>query len=251
MKIIGFSNKFYTLWEVTTSVTQLAPSHSRVITRYEYIKNISMDIDVVSVKYPGVMIDESLNGKTKSWESSKDVWEDLDVFRFGKYKYENIDENGDTRYISWYWTNIYDEHKAYVSCLLERRGYEVRRYDNGEEYLMSPEDLEKEQKELEEFYEIADMIFEKKEFEFTPKSNLHEDGNYCLKGHVVFHFPEIKRYCYEGYDFYLPVMDKKAKRIKNKTIVVKEYKYSKIGKTTIQVDVSKFEIKKQPKTEVA
>ena len=46
MKVIGFANKFYTLWDVTSKVVESKYSKDTLVTN-TYIKNISMDIDKV------------------------------------------------------------------------------------------------------------------------------------------------------------------------------------------------------------
>ena len=46
MKVIGFANKFYTLWEVTEGTTPSEINGMSVNTiHYEYIKNISFDLE--------------------------------------------------------------------------------------------------------------------------------------------------------------------------------------------------------------
>ena len=67
MKVIGFANKFYTLWNVTSKVVESKYSKDTLVTN-TYIKNISMDIDKVKELYPDVEIDESLRGHSCTFE---------------------------------------------------------------------------------------------------------------------------------------------------------------------------------------
>ena len=106
MKVIGFANKFYTLWEVTEETRDLGNGRSYLITHYTYIKNISFDKETALSKYPGISIDENLKGHTESWSSKKEIWDNVNTFRFGKYAYKNIEEVNDVSYTEWYWANI-------------------------------------------------------------------------------------------------------------------------------------------------
>ena len=142
---IGFANKFYTLWNITEEIKSLGNGCNYVVTHYTYIKNISFDKETALTKYPNATLDENLRGKTASWSSQpKEVWTNVNCFRFGKYKYQVIDST-DINYLEWYWDQLpLGDHKDYVSSYLEGLGYEIRSWDNGNQYLMSSEDLENE-----------------------------------------------------------------------------------------------------------
>ena len=91
---IGFSNKYYTLWQIEEETRPLGNGCNYVVTHYYYIKNISFDKDKALAKYPNASLDENLRGKTASWSSRpKEVWTNVDVFRFGKYKFEKSKDN--------------------------------------------------------------------------------------------------------------------------------------------------------------
>ena len=150
---IGFANKFYTLWQISEETKPLGNGRSYVITHYTYVKNISFDKETALAKYPGATLNENLRGMTRSWDSApKEVWDNVDTFRFGKYTYTKIADNTDTNYLEWYWNQVYADHKEYVGSVLKSRGYEIRTrtwktyegYDHTDEYLMSPEALENE-----------------------------------------------------------------------------------------------------------
>ena len=86
MKAIGFTNKYYTLWEIWEEHRPLGNGRSYVITHYNYIKNISFDRETAISKYPELPIDETLRGHTRSWNSTKEVWDNVDTFRRGTGK---------------------------------------------------------------------------------------------------------------------------------------------------------------------
>ena len=125
---IGFSNKYYTLWHIEEETRPLGNGCNYVITHYTYIKNISFDKETALAKYPNATLDESLRGKTASWSSQpKEVWDNVNCYRFGRYKYEVIGLS-DLTYLEWYWNQLEEgDHKDYVSSYLEGCGYEIRR----------------------------------------------------------------------------------------------------------------------------
>ena len=122
---IGFANKFYTLWNITEETRPLGNGCNYVVTHYTYIKNISFDKETALAKYPNATLDENLRGKTASWSSQpKEVWDNVNCFRFGKYKYQVIDST-DVNYLEWYWNQLpIGNHRDYVSSYLEGLGYE-------------------------------------------------------------------------------------------------------------------------------
>ena len=123
---IGFTNKYYTLWEISEETRPLGNGRSYIVTHYNYIKNISFDKETAISKYPNAVIDENLRGKTQSWETKKEVWDNVDTFRFGKYKGEKI-TGSDISYLEWYWDQVYSDHKDYVSKILKENGYNALR----------------------------------------------------------------------------------------------------------------------------
>lgn len=250
MNVIGFSTKFYTLWDVTEDIIDLGHGHKSKVVHHAYIKNISFDKKKAMEAYPGLDIDETLHGKTCSFDTEKEIWENVDTFRFGKYKYDNIDSCPDTNYIAWYWDNVYAEHKDHISEVLKSRGYEVRTrtwtsYDGDEkteEYLMSPEALENEKKEANELTEIENKLKEGNPLSFFCEYNLNENGEVCNE-YLTFKFSEIKEMEYRGWPYYLPMVNGKSKRIKNKNININKYTYEKTN-YGFTVNVIDFEIEK-------
>ncbi len=95
MYTIGFTTKFYTLWDVT--VEHFTNSYGRKGERVtaNYIKNISMDEQAARAKYPDAPVDLELRGHSSfCWTN----WEPLpsDVFPCGIYMGKPIAPISDT-----------------------------------------------------------------------------------------------------------------------------------------------------------
>ena len=120
MKAIGFAKKFYTLWEISENTVDLGHGHHRIYTVYTFAKNISFDKNTALAKYPEAEFNDELCGKTKSWTSEpQDIWDNVDIFRYGKYKYQTIETFKDTKYIAWYWGTTSCDHRNYISNILK------------------------------------------------------------------------------------------------------------------------------------
>lgn len=246
MKVIGFANKYYTLWEVTEETRPLGNGHNYVVTHFNYIKNISFSKDVVLAKYPNVTMDESLRGKTVSFKTEKEVWDNVDTFRFGKYKYQKINDVDDIGYIVWYWDQVNDKHKEFVGNVLKGYGYKIRKW-TGEstsgEYLMDPVALMNEQENLAKVNYIYNKCVLGDTLEFTPTHNIDFFGEF-RDGDIIYKFEYFKVTDYQGYEYGLPLDNKgKAKRIKNKNIKITDYSY-KLNGNILTVIINKFEILK-------
>jgi len=242
MKAIGFANKFYTLWEISTSRQSLGNGRYYQFTRYTYIKNISMDREVAFSKYPGIEFNESLRGKSKSWESCKTIWDNVDTYRFGKYQYMKIG-NFDLDYLAWYWDNVYDDHKKYVENILVDNGYVVEN-NHGHEIILSPSEVEERNQMKKKFQQQVDLISSSVILYLTPNHNIDYDG-YYRDDDLVYHFQEVKENYYAGTYYYLPVLNGKAKRIKNKTLKITNFTYTINQQLNdINIEVLDFEVEK-------
>lgn len=241
---IGFANKFYTLWNITEETRPLGNGCNYVVTHYTYIKNISFDKETALAKYPNATLDENLRGKTASWSSQpKEVWDNVNCFRFGKYKYQVIDST-DVNYLEWYWDQLpLGVHKDYVSSYLEGLGYEIRSWGDGHQYLMSPEALENERLEEIEKNKVLAELAKNEPLNICIDHNPNYEGN-CRIGDVIYHFQQVHENYYQGYDYYLPVLNGKQKRIKNKNLVIKNFTYRTEDNGLITVEILDFEIKK-------
>lgn len=249
-QFIGFTNKYYTLWTMTEDFKPLGNGRTYVVQHFTYIQNISMDRETAFKKYPGVEYMEGLRGKSHSFDYENEVWDNVDTFRFGKYQYSKIDEINDLDYTAWYWEQIYGDHREYVSEYLKNHGYEIRThnwisYDGMEktnEYLMSPEDLEIEREDIKNYNITKEKVQNNEVLTFVPNMNLTDEGEY-RDGNIIYHFPEVKENYYNDWIYYTPVLKGKAKRFKNRTVIVKSYSFEE--KTDyILVNVNDFEIVK-------
>jgi hypothetical protein len=120
-KLIGFANKYYTLWNYSEEIQYITDSYgnhhkSGVKQSYDYIKNISFDIDKVKEIHPNVTIDESLRGKSWSWSNVEHIDLPNNIFWGGKYRGKLIDEIlvSDFGYCEWansQWNSV----KTYLS----------------------------------------------------------------------------------------------------------------------------------------
>ena len=239
MKAIGFANKYYTLWEVTSKVIESKYSKSTFMT-CTYLKNISMDIDKVKALYPGLEIDESLNGHSCTFEYAKEQKEiNTDKFNFGKYEGNLIPECTDNSYLCWFFDNCDGERKQNVEARLVELGFVVK-----DDIIFTQEEIAKEE-------QIEKMLSNKEELEVVFNKNLNIEfdssdkcyGVYRNEDGILFKFNDVKLNYYNGFEYGLPLVNGKAKRIKNKTIKIKDYKYE-ITKYDKIVEVKDFIIMK-------
>lgn len=243
---IGFANKFYTLWQISEETKPLGNGRSYVITHYTYVKNISFDKETAFTKYPGATFNENLRGMNRSWDSApKEVWDNVDTFRFGKYAYTKIADNTDTNYIAWYWEQISNEHKEYVGSVLKSRGYEIRTWgnDNDNQYLVSPEALENERMAEANKNTVLEVLKKNNPFNISFDHNPSSYG-ICRIDDILYHFQQVHVNYYQGFEYYLPVVNGKQKRVKNKNLVIKNYTYRIEDNGLVVVEILDFDIVK-------
>lgn len=105
---ISFANKYYTLWWYEFEhIVDVILRQEYDICRMVYIKNISMNRDVAFSKHPNLVFDESLKGKTRSFEYRENVVEifEPNTFRFGRYKHTKFEDCIDYSYMKWYFNS--------------------------------------------------------------------------------------------------------------------------------------------------
>lgn len=113
--VIGFSNKYYTLWEVTIDESFIT---------YTYLKNLSFDFNEAKIKANTDKFEETLRGKSKNFikvtynNGTTQEFENKDMstvisskMPFGKYKGKKIIDivNDDPQYIVWVIINTSNE----------------------------------------------------------------------------------------------------------------------------------------------
>lgn len=129
MKVIGFTKKFYTLWEVSEPYREYTSAHSFYEkVDYVFIQNLSTSLDKAKSKLSGEFeVDLSLKGSSSFSKTTSALQSDLplDVFAFGKYKGSKINECSDMDYLAWYHSQSQSEDAARV---LSSAGYKLMPY---------------------------------------------------------------------------------------------------------------------------
>lgn len=219
---IGFTNKYYTLWDVCHDVTHLDNGVVIEKTHCAYIKNISFDRDVAMSKYPGVEVDEDLRGHERSFSYTKEIYPD-DVFRFGRYRGNKFSDCHDYSYMSWYFTQTHVTAQEILKPILENNGYYIYKRNLDDSYdIMTIEEHNAMLRRDAERDELRKRILETMEF---PINWNPDEKGYCydVDSEMSIKFDEVKEYWYDGCPYYLPVLKGKAKRVKRKTIKITDY----------------------------
>lgn len=126
---IGFANKFFTLWDVSSEdqfTTSPSGQHylSHVKHNFQYIQNLSMDETSAiekakSMGCSSLTPDDELRGKSKSFSSEENIPIPGDLFQMGKYKWDKISECGDLKYLKFYQTETGCKLSALRICELD------------------------------------------------------------------------------------------------------------------------------------
>lgn len=119
--VIGFTNKFYTLWEHTETEIYTEHNGKQFLTgikhQYYYIKNISFDFEVAKKRNPNCTFEEGLRGKTTEWSYNQPIEYPVDVFPFGKLVGEPITLSNDV----WQLTRTFQSDKNIKRRAIARR----------------------------------------------------------------------------------------------------------------------------------
>ena len=222
--VIGFATKFYTLWSTSEHTVDAGGGKRIRYTEYCYCGKISTSRETAMSKYPGLAIDENLRGKTRSWTRQEYIWDNVDMFRFGKYKGGEINENCDAGYLEWYFGAVEGEHRDYVASVLRKLGYVI------EGSVCYSPDVLKEMADAKEAKErVISAANEGVQVRLFIGRNPDEDGairvdnpaeeGYLNTDGLRFRFREVAERYYDGYVYYMPCVNGKAKRVKGKTIL--------------------------------
>ena len=218
--IIGFSEKYFILWNV------FSDEHRQV---FQYVKNISMDKDVVREKYPDVEIDYTLHGSRRIVvETPKS---DDDSFQHGRYIGLSIIDCKDYDYMFWYYGACANSiEKNLIFSVLEPVGYRIIS-DNGHDTLMTPDDVRKYEEKQRIFNETLNVIKNVGTIEVTITSNPdygYEGFPYMMStdnDNIIIVVDEAVERFYKGYMYLLPIINGKVCRVKNKKMNVDCSKY--------------------------
>lgn len=230
MIAIGFANVMFTLWNVFDEGTH---------TVYKYVKNISSDLNEVERLYPGVPVNYSLKGHYMVFPSSdnKEVIE-ADRFQFGQYKGEPFSNVG-SDYLFWYYNQIGNqESREILESILTKTG-KYHMYDGR---LVDQKEYDWRTQDDKEFESALELVKSGNSIDILVTSNARYTENdrvveYIMdtenpKIYLVFNEENVKEMSYNGYYYYLPIVDGKAKRWKNKVVSIPttnyEVKYNSI-----------------------
>lgn len=227
---IGFTNKYYTLWSITTDTnyvgTAEAGYRSYETINYCYIQNLSMDLEEAQAKaklrgVTNLTPDDELKGKNRNFGYTRKLYseiprEKLSFFDFGKYAGQLITTSTDLKYIEWY---CGETNNKFCKEVLLNNGY----IDNDGEI------ISKDRYEQIMNKKATDAILESTDFIVVEaERNLKYDegdrlatGKFQVNGaDVTFFFSDFREMYYNGYSYALPLTDGKAKRIKGKKIKI-------------------------------
>ena len=219
---IGFSTKYFTLWDVkeTTEfqrIEGLNLPYQKI--SYCYVQNLSMDETEAKRKaiFKGVEnfeIDFDLYGRNASFETRKELFSKIPsdksfFFEFGKFKGQAIKDCNDIDYLFWFFNESQNIH---AKARLLENGFE-----DVEGQVVHAEHTKK--------IKLRDLVFSelksKKEIQVEILSNLDENGcfRFSFKNEVLCggFFGMKKQMFYNGFTYFLPIIDGKAKRFKGKT----------------------------------
>jgi len=115
--VIGFTNKYYTLWEVSNPYTKNYGTYSVTKVDTNYLQNLSFSLEEAQRKAKErygieVGVDEELRGvcaRSFSTEISRE-YNDT-TFLFGKYTGGSFEEITDVDYKLWYWRETKNSDK--------------------------------------------------------------------------------------------------------------------------------------------
>ena len=225
---IGFTNKYFTLWNVTESKQYHTDSQgknhlSHIHTNYNYKQNLSFDKDKAIIKAEAkgctdLEPDTDLYGTTRSFRKTKyielppEVFENH-VFHYGKHFRKDIRECYDGGYVRWFFQQENYTGDEQKQILMERICELFDYYVIYKGELITEQALEniKVGKAREKF--IAENGYLEVE---KLQKNFDEDGRLYIG--VDLFVEKVKEYYYQDWAYYLPVFNGKGMRIKNKKV---------------------------------
>jgi len=231
MKAIGFANKFFTLWDVQTE-KRYADVNGQIrecgyTVNYTYYQNLSTDINKARLRFmelTGSTIipepDTELRGKTSSWKRVENFSPYLDTeFSFGKYCGKTFEEVNDPEYLYWAYCDgrLSDGNLVYAEPIMLAYGYV--KYQ-GKIMTREEKKLIINAVKLQKAVDAENAAIEAAGsgiITIVMDRNISVDGFYWGY-HTPIHFPRSKYMSYREFEYRLPVVDGKAKRVKGKTV---------------------------------
>lgn len=247
MLTIGFTTKFFTLWDVTVENFTNEYGRKGHIVTAAFIKNISMDEQTARAKYPDSPVDFTLRGHSSFRRTD---WEPMpcDVFPCGKYKGQAIAECSDWPYLYWAVDTemlCAESRDIAVSVLLKSGRY--AEYDGKVMPMESVNELLMEDAARDEIAAAIDLngYVELLNVSNIKAWNENEYGSETGVDRVnlIWDHSAIERFEYNGWEYFLPIKGGKAKRIKGKKlrIIADHYTHER---RYLEIYVKGFEIVK-------
>lgn len=241
---IGFSKKYFTLWDVieTTEFEQVEGVNLPFkLISFNYLQNLSMDEEQAKRKaifknVENFEIDFDLYGRNASFSKRQELFSKIPsnksfFFEFGKYKGKQISLI-DVDYLFWYYQETLNVN---AKAILLKNGFveingQVVHYEHGLKISLRELIIEEIEGKTELEVEVLSNIdFSSKRFRFAIKDEVF---------HGVYS-EEIKVLDYNGFFYGLPLIKGKAKRIKNK-----KAKINIVKKRDGKFDAGVYEINK-------
>ena len=221
MLSIGFSTEYYTLWDVESEIrwdtSGDCPMPYQKIS-YTYLQNLSIDKEkaIEKAKQKGVKNlepDHDLYGRNRSWAWEKKLFCEMPkslspFFEYGKFFGQKIVDCVEFGYLAWYYSDCKNRYAKQI-CLANNY-YEIGDSLYPESYYLDYIEREKRGKAFMKKAETGTI-------EFTPLKNLNVYGQLNIDG-VFLLFPNYKLMEYAGFEYALPVVNGKGKKIKNNNI---------------------------------
>ena len=223
---IGFSTKYFTLWNVDTRTewkTIDGFNFPYQVTYFNYIQNLSMTEEDAIKKAilhgcENLEIDAELYGRNSSWSKQRELFSRIPsnlsyFFEFGKYSGKPIKDTNDSQYLFWYFQETGNIHCK--NRLLSEFGFA-----EFEGQLIQKEQLEN----IIRRDSIIDKGIQDGKIFGKMVGNLDSQGFGILEveENVILHlkFDEFKVCEYNGHRFGLPVKNGKGKRVKGQILQI-------------------------------
>ena len=249
--VIIFRNKFYKLYETKESIWKQTDDFTEYVICYNFVKNISKDKTKALAKYPDAEFNETLGEYRRgSFNTFRIEWTTTKLFRFGKYKFNRIDDTDDINYISWYYGQIDGEHKEYVASILNKWGIEIEttsvkigKKKITTTCLVDTNQIKKNEMLDKKYHSLLDDKENGNILYLNATHNPNEDGLY-RDGDVLYKFEKVRFHYYNGIEYFLPVLNDHAKRIKNKKLAIDNYNITRDNKGNVVIEIKNFKISK-------
>lgn len=229
---IGFASKFYTLWDVTTTTEYTSNGGSYEKTQCTYHQNLSINEDAaidkaMSLGCKDLKVDDELKGKSSSFSYvTKTVYDDS-VFEYGKYQGDSIKECTDLRYLIWFFNERGSESfkdNVRGKQILERVIELDNSYDEYDGKILNIDTINEQKASVAMFETLRKIAKEGGQVEVTFTSNIGADFPSIRTreyGELTCAGVETKLLDYQGFEYRIPKVNGKGKRIKNKTFNVR------------------------------